>query len=680
MSREPTKICKIINEFLFIIRVDSFCPDFDEIYRNKEFKLKLKEAKIDLKSLEEYLEKIAILSHLINKEFIFYLAVGNNPLKVMFGGKFANFPDNLVTEIFNKINNVYQSELEKLFFDDLKRIKNTVSFGRESLRDYTEEIQKWDKFSPMYKEKKFPKNKFIVDKYTKQEEISFINELLIAQIGIIIKQKELNGKNMNLTKLHLRNYLSGYKNKQNTELYNQLMVEANAYLGLLKLPVSFKKYSKHLDEILYKRLEEVLGEDPYENYKSSIIKIYNQLKGIDPFIVKDGSESEMKESMLKKNQMNLIDINEKLIWDGKKQAKLADDDKIENKKPNDNLLTYDISQETDENVKNKLLMLRDIQQSFELERKETGENSDEDDNGLKNLMFGGGKTIDLDLIKNKSIDELKKIDLEEIGSYDIQMDENGEISNSTLYENHHEIIKLEKELNLKKSLKENTFEKISEAPENNFMVNYQKLSTALMKKDKERNQKISRALETGDYIDDPIYIQILYEEPRFAKIREKFLKKYFTQGGKQVDSAVDKIKTPLLDKYAKMPGDIVSNMMKDNTFYEYDSPEGKQTSKLYERFMDEIEEEEGNGKYEELYGPLGNSESLDEEVDDLLNIDQLIQNNLEELNKENSKKIYYDPFDKKENVNANNLKEDKRLDYEKGRIKGKKQTNKLNLL
>jgi hypothetical protein len=66
-----------------------------------------------------------------------------------------------------------------------------------------------------------------------------------------------------LTRLELKKLFSGVRTKENLNLYNELLVEANTQLGLLKLPESFgKNFTEIIKSVSYKNLKDLIGEDP----------------------------------------------------------------------------------------------------------------------------------------------------------------------------------------------------------------------------------------------------------------------------------------------------------------------------------------------------------------------------------------------------------------------------------
>jgi hypothetical protein len=672
------------------------------------------------------LEKISILSHLIDKEFICYIQNGVNPLKIMFAGKFGHFSDDQVFKTFSKVNSVYQSELERIFFEDLKRISETLGTGRMWTRDYTEECKKYDKTSD--EAKNLPKSEFLVDKFTKLDEMKYINHLLMAQIGINIRLKEKNGENMNIVKLHLKKYFSGIKTKQNEELFNQLLVEANTHLGLLKLPKSFRRFENLVSEIIYKKMEDILGEDPQKAYQNAMVKIYNQLRGIDPFIVKDGSEPEMKDN-LKNNSdnkfnVNLLQITDRLIFsennangvnlenannmsiqnltktgynksitaklNKKSFAKKFDEEikkqfeeaKIKREEESNiiDLETLDNTQNEEE--KKKLQVIREFK--FALEQTENDE---------ENQIMS---SIDTNILKNKSLDELKKMDIQEIGSYQVERDQDGFMNVKTISENESEVERIEREMTVTGKRNHHANVDIFEQPaEKSFITAYKSLAPEMHKKDMVRAKRIETALENGEYLDDPVYMTILMSDTRLVKQREKLLKKYFTSDNKKSSSKLRKTNTQekenkpnnktLLDKYALMDGDIVENMMRDDVFYKYDSAEGKRVFGLYNQYMHELDLE---GESDEVINAekIGTDWTMEGDLEEqsLNNVHEYFKDRIDELKGDN-KKIYpsFLSGEKLGKSNSSQLSKADSSEYvnNKGRNLGNKKSNKkLNLL
>lgn len=646
----------------------------------------------------------------------------------MFAGKFGHFDDDQTIKTFSKVNSVYQSELERIFFEDLKRISETLGTGRMWTRDYSDECNKYDKTSDVAKN--LPKSEFLVDKFRNLEEMKYINNLLMAQIGINIRLKEKNGENMNIVKLHLRKYFSGIKTKQNEELFNQLLVEANTNLGLLKLPKSFRRFENLVSQIIYKKMEDILGEDPQKAYQNAMVKIYNQLRGIDPFIVKDGSEPEMKENLIIKSNnkfnINLLEITDRLIF-SENNSITQNDDKITNL-PIQNLTKNGYNKSISAKL-NKKSYVKKIDEEIKKQIEEAKIKRDHDSNSdvididtIENTQNEAEKkklqvirdfklalehcendednqimsSIDTNIFKSKSLEELKKMDIQEIGSYQVESDQDGYMSVKTLSENESEVQRIEREMTVSGKGKRNHYAHVDifeQSAEKSFITTYKSLAPEMYKKDMQRAKRIETALENGEYLDDPIYVSILMNDSRLIKLREKLLKKFFTSDKKKSSSNLRKTKTQekpesknLLDKYAIMDGDIVENMIRDDVFYKYDSSEGKKVFGMYNQYMNELDLE---GESEEVINSekIGTDFSMEGDLEEqsLNNVHEFLKDRIDELKSDNKK--IYPTFLSSEKIDKSNSSELNRIDssdyaYNKGRNLGNKKSNnkKLKLL
>ena len=116
-------------------RIDEDTPDFTKIYRNEEFYKNLENIEPTEESLKIILEKIAILCHLVDRNFRNYIDQNVNPLKRLFAKKFDKFDDNYVINLFNQINVEYSKKLEMVFYEDIKRVAETPFVGRNLLRN-----------------------------------------------------------------------------------------------------------------------------------------------------------------------------------------------------------------------------------------------------------------------------------------------------------------------------------------------------------------------------------------------------------------------------------------------------------------------------------------------------------------------------------------------------------------
>lgn len=114
---------------------DNLCPEYDRIFRGKVYESFLDDLSKDKETFEELMEKLCILSHLVDKEFQNYLVSNSNPLPFMFNGLFKDIPKNGVSATFGKYNAIYGKELETLYITDMSRIPDLHESKRSNLRE-----------------------------------------------------------------------------------------------------------------------------------------------------------------------------------------------------------------------------------------------------------------------------------------------------------------------------------------------------------------------------------------------------------------------------------------------------------------------------------------------------------------------------------------------------------------
>jgi hypothetical protein len=501
------------------------------------------------------------------------------------------------------------------------------------------------------------------------EEMELIKRLLMLQIGINLRKREINGEIMGAYKQHLNNYLSGIVTRQNRKIYEELLVEANAQLKLLRLPAKFKKYENVLKQALYKEMKDILNEDPNTVYEEAIRKINSEIMGMNTFIVKDGSEPEMP--TIKNNKLSLFNLPkslDKTIEDKRslknKKSLLTIEDHSQQKKTNSNsknyedndvvdLSTADFSNIKDEEERRKLELIQEIYIS----------KKDQMQGNVS--IIGISSAFNLNEFENKSLGELKRMDIQEMASYDAEITEDGQVKSTTLYEKDDELEKMEKEFKLHKSEEKSGYIHFSTSDtkaESTYFNELNNILNELKVKDQIRADKIVNALEKGVYLDDPVYIALLFQNDRFKTIRENFLKKYYQKGShknenkesdvmykyirgdiikvkkKEIDDEelikLKNTKMPLLDKYIKIPGDIFENMQKDNVFYKHDHAEGRKFAHLWKDYNREITLEE-DVPFNNTLLDASNEIELDSEDNLIYNINEFIKDNTD-------KKIYLD--------------------------------------
>ena len=101
--------------------IDFLCPEFTNIFRNKDYDNAVDNMSNSLEDLKIILEKICILSFIFDRECRNYFTCEINPLRAMFKEKFNHFDDAFIVDQFHKINEKYIQEVEQTFYDDIKR-------------------------------------------------------------------------------------------------------------------------------------------------------------------------------------------------------------------------------------------------------------------------------------------------------------------------------------------------------------------------------------------------------------------------------------------------------------------------------------------------------------------------------------------------------------------------------
>lgn len=207
-------------------------PKFDKIFVQKEYN----------GNFEEMMEKIVILSHIDDRYFRNSMEKGVNPLKFMFKGMFKNNLEE-VKQAFMHFNKEYSQALTKGFIQEIERIPTLSKRGRKihTVHERAKEIESRDGF--------------IQTGYLhKQIEQTFTSQILYMQIQKNIEKKQKAGISQ-IEELYALEQLSENKyNAFNIEIIKKLVVEANAQLGLKKLPDDLKKYEKMLVKTTPKEL------------------------------------------------------------------------------------------------------------------------------------------------------------------------------------------------------------------------------------------------------------------------------------------------------------------------------------------------------------------------------------------------------------------------------------------
>jgi len=700
------------------------CPDFNKIFRNKQFIKKVSQLEPTEKNFEEIIEKLVIINLLSYEEFKNFMHSGINPLKELFLGLFKEYSLQKILETYKKYYFIYCEPLLENFVVDLNRIETNETEGRKYLKNYDEQLKEIEKED---------RNEILIDKYTLQQYMLFGSQLIMLQISNNIRKRELKGENLISTKLALKKlFVNGIKNKQTLDTYNELVAEANAQLNIFKLPKSYKKFENKVKETLLENYKEMMGENFEEACFEAMKKVQQDMYelNMEEKIIKTGAEPELTVSEIKKDiqrnfdffeqsklMENILDKNQekikKLRNDNDKlnsinNSKIKDvsineleneilrlrnklgiesqqdyyldkeknipnmesvkkkveemksekfksitnfkefnNDQVEqddsdvqaensDNKPNISSSHYinDIDNKNffnEQEKKNKMysnnindLMIRESEEFKELKRLEIIRDlkqslKEEYEEEIKSDNFPELNPINyfnLDIFRGKSLEELKNLEVEELHEAETRVSSDGSTDINQVQVGD-SFYKLAQTTALKNS---STINLSEEQAEVNFQMAFNLIKEDLVKKDNERANTIITALENGQYIDDPFYIALLMKSKKYIHLRELHLKKYF-RAGNDNSNQVDKksnyfmnlilgkntinedkvenftnVKTPLLDKYIKKPGDIVDNMLADGIFEKYENNIGKIYVNLFKEYVNDLDEEERTGE------------------------------------------------------------------------------------
>lgn len=672
---------------------------------------KLQSIETSEKHFEEFIEKLVIINLLTYDEFKNFIFSGTNPLEELFFGLYRDVPLKTVIQIYKKYYYIYVEPLMELFTEDLSRTGDYDTDGRQFLKLYDEDLKQIEKED---------RNEFIEDKYTLNTYISFGMQLLFIQIKHNIRKKELEGINLISTKMALKKLLvDNIKNKQTLDNYNELITEANAQLGIFKLPKSFKKFEKKLSQTILENYKETIDENFEEKCFEALKKVqkdhdelYNEekklktgaeeeltlnvihnakkdskfflnekkkksplnefsekqkiydLEEIDAEIykLKKNLGIETEEDYHKKSNKSEIDLNivEKKIRDSKNEKfqsitnfKEFNNDSDEEKAQDDVNVSpvqrnYELgifNEEKEKELK-KLEIIRDLKVGFKDEIDQEKDNQEE---------FSLLNYVNLDIFKGYTVNELKKLDVEELYESKVEITSSGaSVQNDVKIGDN--LYKYADEKSLLSTLSTNLSDQIAER---NFQSNYDNITKELDFRDQQRKEKIISALERGQYIDDPFYVILLMTSKNFKRLRESFLKDYFRNGPSE--QKTNRKKT-LLEKYAFKPGDIFEEMNKDGVFQKYESNEGKHYVRMLSDFVDDVDAEENKEV---------NLTLMDEEE----NLALEEEGNEEKFNIYEIQKRLSDPYDDEINVEDSQI--EKELGWKKISDNVLKEKNKL---
>jgi hypothetical protein len=366
------------------------------------------------------------------------------------------------------------------------------------------------------------------------------------------------------------------------------------------------------------------------------------MKGIDPCRIKEGWEEPMKKRIIK--QENILDMPNKLLSEVlnrayKKNKELNLDPKLY--KDNSKLIEL-ISSEYDNMVKSD---------------KDLTEVSD-------TLILGKGteneKRILYKDIKEKSVEELKELGFQEITSFEMKLDNEGNLKTNADSMPPDLAKKLEEEYRISEQIEESDlYENSNRHREMNREM--RKLAEIVSEQDEKKMKLIMNALETGQEYNHPIYYKMIMTNEEWMKKRVNYLKEYFTGqvDYKQLKELTIQKHSELAEKYDSDASDA------DEIYQKFMSPEEKKYTLLLRKNYTESQELDKDQNYEDarLF------ESDDEEAVDYRTF---IGDRVKELKRDDIGKKNYDlasgqeipsedEINKKYNPGSSRKKRDKKL-------------------
>jgi hypothetical protein len=183
------------------------------------------------------IEKLAIIGFLDNEEFRLYIESGVNPFHEMFNSRYEYIPiEDLLVIFFEKIA-PYKQAIEDAIFRQIERIPEIQTRGRDEIESFKETNDRIDN-------KRHKNYDYVVDSFERHLSIVYSHCIIMKKIYEIIWERENKGIDQSTVKMDLYDFFQKQANLGNTHTFQELFAEANAELGLLKLPEEFMKYKE----------------------------------------------------------------------------------------------------------------------------------------------------------------------------------------------------------------------------------------------------------------------------------------------------------------------------------------------------------------------------------------------------------------------------------------------------
>lgn len=186
-------------------------------------------------TLESLLEKFAILNFLDDTSFNRHSKSGNCPLKLLFQGQFQRESESKALQVFNFYLQRYREMFESVYISELERLPSVYTTGRSlpRLADSLAAIET-------------RQGALVTQAVHEEIEGGERADLLLQQIEANIQAKMQAGISQTREIAALQEASKGELSPIHREILQRLMFEANAQLGLGKLPADFEKYKQYM--------------------------------------------------------------------------------------------------------------------------------------------------------------------------------------------------------------------------------------------------------------------------------------------------------------------------------------------------------------------------------------------------------------------------------------------------
>lgn len=223
------------------------------LYHNDDYEgylYKLKQ-KPKAQALEEVMEKLALLSYFVGKEPRIFMALGNPIFQALYSGYFSDIKADAALSLYEEKVKPYSDTVKAMLAEGVRLARRLKGRGRERLMPFRQAAEKIAE-----KEVKG----YALDAVRSKMKMDAIFQTLTQQVFKNVERREKEGIPQTTTKMYLEEYLKGRYTRQNMEVVEKLIAEANTQLGLLKLPSRFDKYKNTMVETVKQTAKLITGD------------------------------------------------------------------------------------------------------------------------------------------------------------------------------------------------------------------------------------------------------------------------------------------------------------------------------------------------------------------------------------------------------------------------------------